>query len=248
MTPADGSTPPGAADERQAARLVRDMFGRVAGRYDFLNHFLSLNIDRYWRARTSRRLKPYLTRPSARIMDACCGTGDLLLSFEGAGAGRVIGSDFCHPMLISARRKLARRGSRSPLIEADALRLPLPDASLDLIAMAFGFRNLSNYDRGLEEMRRVLRPGGVAAILEFSRPRNALFGALYHLYSRRVLPTIGGAISGDTGAYRYLPESVRRFPSPEDLAESMHRAGFSEVRFERMTGGIAVLHIATAAQ
>jgi demethylmenaquinone methyltransferase/2-methoxy-6-polyprenyl-1,4-benzoquinol methylase len=243
--PAQGTTPPGAAGEREAALWVRGMFGRVARRYDFLNHLLSLNLDRRWRARTVRELRPALERPGARIMDACCGTGDLLL--ELAGGARAVGSDFCHPMLVAARRKIERSGLDAAVVEADAMALPLADATLDLITTAFGFRNLANYEKGLREMRRVLKPGGLAAILEFSQPPSAAFAALYRFYSRRILPAIGGVVSGDAHAYKYLPESVRKFPDAEQLAEMMRAAGFGEVRFKRMTGGIVALHIGRAA-
>jgi demethylmenaquinone methyltransferase/2-methoxy-6-polyprenyl-1,4-benzoquinol methylase len=240
-----GTTPPGARDEREAAAWVRDMFGRVAHRYDLANHLLSFNIDRYWRAHTARRAAAILARPEARILDICCGTGDLLLALaKGGPAGRpVFGSDFCHPMLTAARAKTGRRGIPAPLFEADALRLPVADASFDLITAAFGFRNLANYGVGLEEMRRVLRPGGMAAILEFSQPSNAAFAALYAFYSRRILPLIGGALSGSTDAYRYLPESVRKFPRPPELADLMRRVGFRNVRYDLLTGGIVALHL-----
>jgi demethylmenaquinone methyltransferase/2-methoxy-6-polyprenyl-1,4-benzoquinol methylase len=146
-------------------------------------------------------------------------------------------------MLVAARRKFERRGTGSPLFESDALQLPLGDASLDLITVAFGFRNLANYEEGLREMRRVLKPGGTAAILEFSQPPNPAFAALYNFYSRRILPVIGGAISGNRDAYTYLPESVRKFPSAPDLAEAMRLVGFSHARYEFLTGGIVALHL-----
>jgi demethylmenaquinone methyltransferase/2-methoxy-6-polyprenyl-1,4-benzoquinol methylase len=240
---ARGTTPPGATSEDEAARWVRGMFSRVACRYDLLNHLLSLNVDRYWRARSAHRLAAYLHRPGAQVLDICCGTGDLLLALEAERGGPVLGSDFCHPMLEGARRKLARRRSDSGVFEADALQLPVPDDSLDLITAAFGFRNLANYEKGLAEMRRVVKPGGAAAILEFSQPPGRVFAGLYNFYSRRVLPAIGAVISGDATAYRYLPESVAKFPAPEGLAQAMRRAGFHKVSFERMTGGIVTLHI-----
>ncbi|HUE20858.1 MAG TPA: bifunctional demethylmenaquinone methyltransferase/2-methoxy-6-polyprenyl-1,4-benzoquinol methylase UbiE [Bryobacteraceae bacterium] len=239
-----GATPQGARSEREAAEWVRDMFGRVAHRYDLANHLLSFNIDRYWRARTVARVGHVLARPDARVLDICCGTGDLVRALQRArpAGAPVMGSDFCHPMLTAARAKL----EGGELFEADALRLPLSDASLDLITVAFGFRNLANYEAGLREMRRVLRGGGVAAILEFSQPPNPLFGALYGFYSRRVLPLIGGALSGSRDAYTYLPESVRKFPAPQELAEMMRTAGFGPVEFERLTGGIVALHLGSA--
>jgi demethylmenaquinone methyltransferase/2-methoxy-6-polyprenyl-1,4-benzoquinol methylase len=233
-----GAAPPGARNEREAAAWVRGMFARVARRYDLANHLLSFNIDRLWRAGTVRRVRPILERPGARVLDICCGTGDLTLALARECRAPVFGSDFCHPMLVAARGKGA-----AGLFEADALRLPLRDASLDLVTVAFGFRNLANFGAGLAEMRRVLRPNGMAAILEFSEPPNPVFAALYHFYSRRILPLIGGALSGSRDAYTYLPESVRKFPSPEELADQMRRGGFEEVRYERFTGGIATLHL-----
>jgi demethylmenaquinone methyltransferase/2-methoxy-6-polyprenyl-1,4-benzoquinol methylase len=219
------------------------MFGRVAPRYDLLNHLLSMNIDRYWRARTVSRVAHVLAKPRAQVLDVCCGTGDLMLALEARGGAAVYGSDFCHPMLVAARRKVEQRRRQCGLFEADALQLPLADASLDLIAIAFGFRNLANYQHGLQELLRVLKPGGSAAILEFSTPPNPLLSRLYGFYSRAILPTIGGWISGSKEAYTYLPDSVRRFPGAVDLAEQMRSAGFANVRFERMTAGIVALHI-----
>jgi demethylmenaquinone methyltransferase/2-methoxy-6-polyprenyl-1,4-benzoquinol methylase len=233
-----GTTPPGAASEQEAARWVRGMFGRIAGRYDLLNHLLSFNMDRRWRARTVNRVSAVLERPDARVLDLCCGTGDVLLSMEARKKCAAFGSDFCHPMLVEAKRKVA-----SPLFESDALMLPLRDESLDLVTIAFGFRNLANYQRGLEELLRVLKPGGMAAILEFSQPRDRAFGALYGFFSGRVLPWIGGMISGSRDAYSYLPESIRKFPTAEELAREMQRAGFDRVEFERMTGGAVALHV-----
>ena len=228
----------GAAPENAA--FVRAMFGGVARRYDTANHLLSFQMDRWWRARTVRRVRHVLERPGARVLDLCCGTGDLLLALERGRGAPVLGADFCHPMLVAARRKGA-----AAVCEADALRLPLRDASLDLVTVAFGFRNLASYQAGLDEMRRVLRPGGVAAILEFSRPPNRLFAALYDFYSRHVLPRIGGVVSGSRAAYEYLPASVRQFPAPEELAAAMRRTGFAAVSYELMTGGIVALHLGT---
>lgn len=237
-----GAAPEGARSEQEAAAWVRGMFARVAPRYDLANHLLSFNIDRYWRGHTVRRVREILANPAARVLDVCCGTGDLVLALEQARRAPVLGSDFCHPMLVAARRKIQGGGKRSPVFESDALHLPLAGASLDLITVAFGFRNLANYEAGLREMRRVLKPGGTAAILEFSQPPNAAFAALYNFYSRRILPVIGGMISGNRDAYTYLPESVRKFPNARDLADAMRRAGFAEVTYEFLTGGIVALH------
>ena len=237
-----GTTPAGAASEKEAAAWVRDMFGRVAPRYDFLNHVLSFQVDRYWRSATVKRVRSVLQRPDSRVLDLCCGTGDLMLALQKHSDRRVFGSDFCHPMLVAAADKSQHR---SPLFEADALQLPLADASLDLITVAFGFRNFANYETGLRELRRVLRPRGMAAILEFSQPPNRAFASLYGFYSREVLPRVGGWLSGSSDAYTYLPESVRKFPGAEELANKMKVAGFDDVSFSRMTMGIVALHTAT---
>jgi demethylmenaquinone methyltransferase/2-methoxy-6-polyprenyl-1,4-benzoquinol methylase len=242
-----GTSPVGARTEQEAAAWVRAMFGRVAHRYDLANRLLSFGIDRLWRARTVRRVRPILERPGARVLDICCGTGDLVLALQRACPRPVMGSDFCHPMLVAARGKMAHQRIAPRLFEADALRLPLRDASLDLVTVAFGFRNLANYEDGLREMRRVLRPGGMAAILEFSQPSNALFAALYGFYSGRILPWIGGLLTGSRDAYLYLPESIRKFPSAPTLAHDMRRAGFTKVSYRRFTGGIVALHVGEVA-
>ena len=238
-----GTTPQGTATEQAASQWVRGMFGRIAPRYDLLNHLLSFNLDKRWRARTVARVSEILDRPDAQVLDLCCGTGDVALALETRAGRSVLASDFCHPMLVEARRKIDAHDFRTPVFEADALSLPLVGASLDLITVAFGFRNLANYQHGLEEMLRVLKPGGVAAILEFSQPPNAAFRALYDFFSTTVLPRIGGMISGSPEAYSYLPESIRKFPGAEQLAQEMRRAGFSRVEFERMTGGAVALHL-----
>ena len=246
-----GTTPHGVTDEQAASRWVRSMFGKIAGHYDLLNHLLSFNLDKRWRARAVDRVADVLARPDARVLDLCCGTGDLLLALEArARAGKtssrapVFGSDFCHPMLVEARRKIADRRLRSPLFEADALSMPLANNSLDLITIAFGFRNLANYGNGLGEFARVLKPGGVLAILEFSQPTNPVFAALYGFFSARVLPWVGGMVSGSREAYSYLPASIRNFPSAEELAAQIRPAGFTSVEFERMTFGAVALHLA----
>jgi demethylmenaquinone methyltransferase/2-methoxy-6-polyprenyl-1,4-benzoquinol methylase len=237
-----GTTPQGTRNEQEAARWVREMFGRIAPRYDRANHLLSYNLDRLWRRHTVKRVRAVLDRPGARVLDICCGTGDLAIALRKGGSAHVLASDFCHPMLQAASKKIPG----GVLFESDALRLPVRDASLDLVTVAFGFRNLTDNDAGLREMRRVLRPGGVAAILEFSQPRNSLFAAVYGFYSRRVLPWIGGLITGAPDAYRYLPESIRKFPDAPELADAMRRAGFSSVSFEYLTGGSVALHLGTA--
>src|SRR5258708_7160300 len=183
-----GTTPKGITDERQAAAWVRGMFGQVAGRYDLLNHVLSFNLDKWWRARTVRKVAPVLANPKAVVLDLCCGTGDLMLGLEHRRSAAVIGADFCHPMLVEAKRKVSARGGRSVLFEGDALSLPLSANVLDLVTCAFGFRNFVNYEAGLVELARVLKPGGTLAILEFSQPGNRFFAGLYDWFSLKVLP------------------------------------------------------------
>lgn len=239
-----GTSPEGVATEREAARWVQEMFAQVAPRYDLLNHVLSMNIDKRWRARTVRRLTPVLTNPDARVMDLCCGTGDLLVAMEQKAGRALLGSDFCLPMLEGAAQKIAAARLKSALFDADGLELPLRDSSVDLITIAFGFRNFANYRRGLVELRRVLRPGGTLAILEFSQPPNGLFRAAYNAYSTHILPRVGGLLSGSSAAYSYLPSSVRKFPGAPELSEWILEEGFASVDFEYLSFGIAALHTA----
>lgn len=240
-----GTTPRGTSNEHQAAEFVRGMFGGIAPQYDLLNHLLSFNLDKRWRRRTVERVAELVTAPNARILDLCCGTGDVVVELERKRQRPVIGADFCHPMLTSAASKLARNGMKSTLFEADGLVLPLADASLDAVTIAFGFRNFVNYQRGLLELGRVLKPGGIVAILEFSQPKNAMFARVYDWFSAVLLPRIGGLISGSRQAYSYLPESIRKFPSAEQLAQRMKDAGFTSVDYELMTLGAVALHIGT---
>jgi len=237
-----GSTPKGAQGEVQAASWVRDMFAQIAPRYDLLNHLLSFNIDRGWRKALLASFDSILALPQARILDLCCGTGDVMLDLQADAKGTVMGADFCHPMLVSAAQKSARSGRPARLFEADALNLPLPDDTLDAISVAFGFRNLANYAGGLNELRRVLKPGGLVAILEFSHPPNPIVKAGYNFYSRALLPLIGRAISGSRDAYSYLPESIGKFPQAQELQRMMERAGFGQTRYRPLSGGIAALH------
>lgn len=244
-----GTRPVGARDEREAGRQVREMFGRIAPRYDFLNHFLSASFDKLWRKRTARRFSAILQNPNARVLDLCCGTGDLLFAFarqarksRGPGCANFVGADFALPMVsLANRKKVAARQSIS-FLGADALALPFADASFDLLSAAFGFRNLANYKSGLREMRRVLRPGGSIAILEFCEPEAGPLAALYRFYFTRILPKIGGAISGSSEAYSYLPGSVEKFPQPEILKAWMEEAEFCGVNYERWTFGAVALH------
>jgi demethylmenaquinone methyltransferase/2-methoxy-6-polyprenyl-1,4-benzoquinol methylase len=226
---------------------IRRMFNGIAPRYDLLNHLLSLNVDRYWRHRTTRLVPP---EGDAPILDVCTGTGDLALAYDRAAAGRVavVGADFCHEMLVLARDKAARRGAadRVRFVEADAQRLPFPDDHFQIACVAFGLRNVTDTDRGIAELVRVTRPGGRVAILEFSRPRGWFFGRAYRFYFRRLLPLVGRLVSRDgDDAYRYLPESVMEFPDGEALAERLRGHGLSGVRWCPFTLGIATLYVGT---
>jgi len=248
-----GTRPTGVADEAAASRHVREMFSRIAPRYDLLNHLLSLRFDVMWRRRLARRFRSVLARPDIRVLDICCGTGDLALSLAAevrraklSSPGKIFGGDFAHPMLIRAREKAnqAGEGVTIEFLEADALALPFADQSFDLITTAFGFRNLANYSAGLAEFYRVLKPGGAVAILEFTEPESALFGLIYRFYFHHILPRLGGVVSGSPQAYTYLPGSVARFPKPAELANLMKETRFADVDAERWTGGIVALHTA----
>jgi demethylmenaquinone methyltransferase/2-methoxy-6-polyprenyl-1,4-benzoquinol methylase len=235
------------APENEHARRVREMFAGIAARYDLLNHLLSGNTDKRWRRLVARRLQDTLSRDGARALDVACGTGDLSLALaEVAGDNaRIVGVDFCRPMLEIAARKSFRHAPSPVFIEADALKLPFGDESFDAVSIAFGLRNLSSVEGGLKELRRVLKAGGRAAILEFSTPVVPGFSALFQFYFTRVLPRIGGLISGSRGAYEYLPDSVSRFPDQKRLARLMRGVGFEEVEYQNLTGGIAALHMGT---
>jgi len=241
-----GTQPEGATSEQDASRKVREMFTRIAPRYDLLNHLLSGQMDKRWRARTARELHPILERAEAQVLDLCCGTGDLAFSLARNAKAKIIGADFSHTMLVRARAKAIAESNGSapvPFLEADALRLPFADASFDLVTTAFGFRNLANYEAGLREMLRVLKPEGALAILEFTEPAPGFIGDAYRFYCQKILPKIGGLISGDSAAYAYLPKSVARFFRPDELAGLMQQVGYAKVRFILMMLDSVALHI-----
>ena len=227
--------------EKSTAQAVRAMFADISPRYDFLNHFLSLGFDILWRRATARALRDVLERPDSVALDVCCGTGDLAIALRRCSRGKVLGGDFCQPMVARAKQKAGKGGVH--FLGADTLALPFAEGSFDVVAAAFGFRNLANYAAGLEEMRRVLKRGGTIAILEFSRVRSHLVAPLFRYYFRNILPRLGGWISGNPDAYRYLPESVARFPDQDSLAAAMREAGFAKVRYRNFSGGVAALHL-----
>jgi demethylmenaquinone methyltransferase/2-methoxy-6-polyprenyl-1,4-benzoquinol methylase len=237
-----GAAPEGARDRDSAARAVREMFSSIAPRYDLLNHVLSCNVDRMWWQRASRTFTHILRRSETNVLDLCCGTGDMTFALRrraGKAATRILGADFSHAMLQRASQKSA--GTELRWVEADALNLPFFKEHFDLVTSAFGFRNLADYDAGLREIARVLRPGGECGILDFGEP-HGLIGQVYRIYFKKVLPAIGTMISGVKGPYAYLPASVERFPEPEEMLERMRRAGFREVSWTPYTLGIAGLY------
>lgn len=251
MTPSNkdkvvGAAPAGASDRDSAAKAVQEMFTSIAPRYDLLNHVLSFNIDRLWWWRTARRFDVILRRPAARVLDLCCGTGDMTFALQRRGHEsnvEILGADFSHAMLQRAAQKAKgaaekRQGTSPRWVEADALRLPFPDGHFDLVTSAFGFRNLADYDAGLREIARVLRAGGECGILDFGEP-GGLMGKVYRVYFKKVLPAIGTLISGVRGPYAYLPASVERFPPPEEMLNRMKQAGFGEASWTPYTMGIA---------
>jgi len=244
-TTAPGAKPVGATDEQSAALAVQTMFDTIAPRYDFLNHVLSLNVDRLWWWRAARSFRTILAQPDAHILDICCGTGDMTLALlrrRPSHSMPIIAADFAHQMLVRGAQKFTPRGAIA--IEADALHLPFADQSLDLVTTAFGFRNLSNYESGLKEFHRALRPGGRLGILDFSEP-TGIAGTLYQFYFRHILPRIGKALSGAAGPYAYLPASVQRFPAPSAMLEMMRHTGFRDVSWTPYTFGVAGLFQAT---
>jgi len=246
---ASGAKPMGVQGESDAAQAVQQMFNTIAPRYDLLNHVLSANIDRLWWRRAARAFRSTIADPNAAILDICCGTGDLtlaLLKHRPATARPILAADFAHAMLSRGSQKFGAVQSGRPraiALEADALHLPLRSQSLDLVITAFGFRNLANYEAGLREFHRVLKPGGRLGILEFSQP-GGLIGKAYALYFHRILPIIGRLICGKNGPYNYLPSSVGAFPPPAELLDLMRRAGYSECNWQPYTFGIAGLYMA----
>ena len=256
---ATGAKPAGTEDEAGAAKAVQQMFDSIAPRYDLLNHVLSANIDRLWWSRTARRFRAVLADPDAAILDICCGTGDMtmaLLKRRPRGARPILAADFSRGMLSRGARKFRAEAHGKPdavlgkpyavPLEADALHLPLRSESLDLVVSAFGFRNLANYEAGLREFHRVLKPGGQLGILDFSEP-GGLLGKAYAVYFRRVLPAIGRAICGKDGPYNYLPSSVGSFPPPGEMVALMGATGYTECAWRPFTFGIAGLYTATRA-
>jgi len=240
-----GARPEAAQDEVAAANAVQQMFNSIAPRYDLLNHVLSASVCGYWWRRAARAFASQLANADAQVLDLCCGTGDMTLALlrrRPTNGAPVIAVDFSHEMLALGIKKFPAGCVRA--IEADALHLPLQDASLDVAVSAFGFRNLANYGAGLAEIHRVLKPGGEIGILDFNEPEG-IVGAAYRVYFRHVLPRVGALVSGRGFAYKYLPASVARFPAPAKMLEMMREAGYTNATWTPYTFGIAGLYRAT---
>jgi demethylmenaquinone methyltransferase/2-methoxy-6-polyprenyl-1,4-benzoquinol methylase len=243
-----GARPTNETSEADAAAHVQGIFNSIAPSYDLLNHLLSMGLDRRWWSRSARAVSDILARPESRVLDLCCGTGDMtaaLLKLRPKPPGDVVpitGLDFSAHMLDRARIKYA--SANAIWVEGDAMHLPYPDNSFDLVTAAFGFRNLTNYAVGLAEIHRVLAPNGRIAILEANQP-DGLSGFLYTLYFRHILPIVGGAISGDRAAYKYLPDSVARFPRPPQMLRMLSEAGFTNSTWQGYLLRAAGLYLAT---
>lgn len=218
------------------------MFANISARYDLLNHLLSFNVDRRWRKKVAHEMRGSLTG-GAPILDVACGTGDLAITLFESLEARVIGTDFCRPMLERAARKVSTWAAPIPFVEGDALRLPFQDSVFEGVTIAFGLRNLASTEAGLAELLRVLKNGGIAAVLEFSKPPVPGFRAAFDFYFTRVLPVLGGVVSGSKSAYQYLPDSVSSFPDQQQLVSLMKQVGFEQVRYLNLSGGIAALHL-----
>ncbi|MEP6925198.1 MAG: ubiquinone/menaquinone biosynthesis methyltransferase [Pyrinomonadaceae bacterium] len=217
------------AQEQAHSRWVRDMFGNIAGKYDFVNRIIAVNFDRSWRRLVVKKLAPELARETALILDIACGTGDLSLELQKNAKAKIIGTDFCRPMLDIAVEKTAKTNLKIPYIEGDGLALPFADDTFDAVTVAFGLRNFANWQEGLIQMRRVLKSGGRLAVLEFASPTLPGFRQIYDLYFDRVLPRIGGALSGNFAGYKHLNKSVRKFPGQEGFSQLMRETGFEKV-------------------
>jgi demethylmenaquinone methyltransferase/2-methoxy-6-polyprenyl-1,4-benzoquinol methylase len=230
-------------DSEEFSSEVRGMFDRISGVYDLMNSAMTAGLHHQWRQRAVDRAQ---VGPGADALDICCGTGDLALELRRriGPDGRVVGSDFSEPMLDLARAKSGEQGLPVEFGWADALDLPYGDAGFDAVTVGFGARNLADLDKGLGEMARVLRPGGRVVILEITRPTREPLSSFYSLWFDRLVPLLGQA-AGDADAYSYLPESVRTFPQPRELADKMDAAGFTDIRWLLLAGGIIAIHSGT---
>ena len=237
----DSSTQTATQTDREIehSKAVREMFSGIAGRYDLLNHLLSLNIDKGWRRKVRAELADILRDETASVLDVACGTGDLSLELNRNSRAKITGTDFCRPMLSIAKDKSPEE---MPYVEADAMNLPFESRSFNAVTIAFGLRNLPNVERGLAELFRITKSGGKLVVLEFSSPIIPGFRQLFNLYFSQILPRIGGLVSGSRAAYTYLPDSVSKFPDQKTLTDLIKQTGFAEVKYQNLTGGISAIH------
>lgn len=246
MIPASAPHPTSGGSGEPKGERVREMFSEIAPTYDLLNRLLSFGVDQRWRAQAARGvLQPFVAASAVSVLDVASGTGDLTLALKRRRPdAHVVGADFAAPMLERARAKAERQGLDVSFITADGTDLPFADATFDALTIAYGLRNFADPDAGLREFRRVLKPGGRLAVLEFPPPPEGAFGSLFRFYFRRLLPQLGGLISGKRSAYAYLPESVFAFLGPDELDERILAAGFGAVSHELQTFGVSALHLA----
>jgi len=230
-------------DSERAPR-VREMFSRLAWRYDLVNDIMSFGLHRRWKRQTVELALGGMGAGSGkppRLLDLCCGSGDLCFLAEERGAGPVVGADFTLPMLAVARRRRAEGASRTGFVQADALALPFADGAFDVVTISYGLRNIADLERALGEMRRVLAPGGRAVVLDFGKPDSAVAGALYRGFLRTMMPAVGWLFHGDAETYLYIPESLERFPAQRGVERMMQAAGFTRVRYEnRLLGTMGI--------
>ncbi len=231
--------------DEQRAPKVREMFSRLAERYDLVNDVMSFGMHRKWKRETVRLALEGRRRP-ARLLDLCCGTGDICFDAAELGAGRTVGADFTLPMLAVARRRARSSGARPDFVAADALLLPFRDASFDAITVGYGLRNIADPQLALAEMSRVLAPGGRAVILDFGKPENPVAAALYNGYLRTMMPAVGLVFHGDHETYSYIPDSLERYPAQRGVENLMREVGFVNVRFENRLLGTMGLNVGEA--
>lgn len=231
--------------EQAHGRWVRDMFGNIATRYDFINRVIAVNFDRSWRKLVVKKLQPELQKPDGLVLDIACGTGDLSLELQKNSKAQIVGTDFCRPMMTVAQEKTQKSNLKIPYIEADGMNLPFADNKFDAVTASFGLRNFANWQQGLDEMRRVLKPGGRLAILEFAIPTLPVFREVYNVYFDRVLPFVGGALSGNLAGYKHLNNSVRKFPDQTGFSEMIRKTGFDAVEYQNLMTGICAIYLGT---
>jgi demethylmenaquinone methyltransferase/2-methoxy-6-polyprenyl-1,4-benzoquinol methylase len=221
------------------------MFDRIVPRYDLMNHVMTFGLDIHWRKMVAKQAATLADRPSTRVLDVATGTGDLALAIQQSGVPKVVGLDFSEKMIATARKKARRHPLGVDFLVGDGMNLPFADASFDACTISFGLRNMEDYTAAIREMTRILRPGGRFVCLEMTPFRRPILGPLFRVYFERVVPVVGGLLSGDLHAYTYLPRSVRAFPPADGLAEICRIAGLADVRYQLLGFGAVAIHVGT---